>query len=708
MDKYIKIKDNVYLTQTEVIENKDIENNKTNHIWIYDRSLSMYYTIKQLINDIIDRSKELPIGDTLSIGWFSSLGKFNYFLKGFKITENNDYQVLEEIVKKNSTTIGLTCFSEILKDTETLIDNISPLSKRFALCFFTDGYPVVNDYAEEIQNIFEAINKIKPKITTSLLIGYGSFYNKDLMSKMTESLGGCLIHNTSLNDFNISLNNFIKSTKDSNRIPIKVGVGDLFFSINKDNSVNIYKPDNNNIIDFVKTGKSNQYIYSITDKVKNNIKEIKLTNVNKEESCIKGLYAASYLYLQKTKTDKALDLLNILGDKYLIDKAVNSFTNDEYGKTEQEIMKSIINKNNRFLNGRDTSYLPKEDAFCVLDVIDLLMNDNSSYIHPLDNRFSYKRIGLPSITKQGYVVFKPDNNIKCPFSKVSWHEKKLNLSILTKIYGTIKLKKNYKYKGFDSLHYPTWIYRNYAIIKDGIVNVDRIPVSMSFNSFEILKNNGLIDKENAYVPEKIYAVDLSKIPVINRLIAKETSATKLFKNVYKMFLLKSDLKVLKHIKNSDDSVKTLEKFPGLTKEQVDYLFEQGITNDGYNPPTEKTDSVDYYTAKEFNIKISKLSSLPKIENVKAKVEAGKKLTLSDEIIKKSLDLLENCDNLDIDKEIDIRKQELSTLRSSVQRTKFAIILANKWFDELSSREDNSLVIDNLKYTIDLKKSKVYF
>ena len=134
---HVKIGDNLYFVKQSVKNDKVIETrNAVNHIWIYDRSGSMYGALKNLTNQLIELSKKIPKGDTLTIGWFSSEGQRNFMLKGFKISDDADYALLEKTIRNNSTTVGMTCFSEIIGDTKQVIDDLSVFSDTFSFHFF--------------------------------------------------------------------------------------------------------------------------------------------------------------------------------------------------------------------------------------------------------------------------------------------------------------------------------------------------------------------------------------------------------------------------------------------------------------------------------------------------------------------------------------------------------------------------------------------
>lgn len=728
--KYLKIGNNLYLCQYEAVkmpeEVKPTE--PTNHIWIYDRSGSMYYTLSKLVEDLIQRSKDLPIGDTLSLGWFSSEGEHNFIIKGFKISEERDYTVLENMLRKNSTTVGLTCFSEILQDTDSIIEDLSVFSNRFALCFLTDGYPVVRDYYAEETRIFEAITKIQGKIAGSLMVGYGNYYNKDLMTKMAEALGGSLCHSSDLPSFNISLENFIKDTSESeNKITIQVNASpvDTIFSING-SSINMYGTNSEGVVYYTPSKKGKNYIYVLTENkpnIANGDKEITLTNANVRggtniEGLVKAAYAASYVLLQRAETYKALDILGVLGDKALIDASNNSFTNEEYGSTEEKIKKAMTSSNRRFLNGRDTKYLPKPDAFCLLDALMLMQSDQEAYFYPYNPNFNYTRIGAASITKDGYPKFEPQKDIKCKLSDLVWNKKLLNLSIRAFIPGQIKLKNSYKKLGFPSNRFDTYIFRNYSLVKDGFTNVETLPMSMSNETFDILHEAGMIDKDAKYKTDRIYNINLKAIPIINRSIADDrTSAAELFTNVYAEFCLTAQIKALKFLKTEiqPEKVATASYFSGLSEKQVNFLFDHGVTNNGYAPPKEIETTTDYYYANSFSIAMAKLSSLPKVIDVRNKIEASKKLTPREELIQAGLEIYEKSGKSTEEKDTKIAwltdrikelQKDLLDYRVNIQKTKFAIVLTKKWFDEFSNREDNSMELNGVTFTIDLGKEKI--
>jgi hypothetical protein len=436
--RYLEIKPKLFLVEQPVEKKKATSRpSQLNHIWIYDRSGSMSWTLDQLAKDLIARAKQIPVGDTLTLGWFSSEGEHNFMLKGYKITGPEDQKILADTINKNKHSLGTTCFSEILTDTDQVIKDLSNISPNFSLCFFTDGCPVVSNYHREIESIYEAIKKINSKLTATLLVGYGNYYNKQLMSDMAERLGGSLTHSENLGAFSVQLEAFIEgSHNNGSKIEVDletpVAKDGFVFGING-NQINMFLPTEKGSVQFTPSaGSEDDTLYLLTDKIpaggsqKVTLTENELRRPTHREPLIRGAYAAAYLLTQRTKTDLALEVLSVLGDKALLETVNNAFTNTEYGRAEAKIAEAATNPKKRFEEGYIKNYLPAANAFCLLDAMRTLMSDDEAYFYPYHFAFEYQRIGVASIPKAGFPKFTAKPHAKCPLNKLSWNKSMLN------------------------------------------------------------------------------------------------------------------------------------------------------------------------------------------------------------------------------------------------------------------------------------------
>lgn len=728
--KFVKFNKNLFLVQQPVVNtNKESKSKPINHIWEYDRSGSMSYILPQLCTDLKAQVRTLPIGDTITLGWFSSENKqFNFIVKGFKITDKADYKILENAIDKNNTTIGCTCFSEILEDTDNVIKDLSVISDTFSFMFYTDGYPIVSNYSREIERINSALEKISGKIASSLFVGQGNYYNKSLMSDMAVKLGSGLIHSEDMNSFNVSLHNFLKDSRESDgKIEVELdslssGKRIAVFGLNGE-QINVY-PENEKTVRFSPSNKNKDYVYSLQTNPPSNGEEIEFTDVNVRgkssavESIVKASFAASFILTQRTKTDQALEVLSNIGDKNLIDAVNNSFTNAEYGKAEEKIREAAFDSSRRFLQGRNTKYLPAADAFCLLDVVDILMEDENAKFYPFNEKFNYSRIGVKQEAKSEYPKFDADKSSACNLSTLVWNKEMLNLSMLANINGTVTLKGDASKVGLAPV-YPTNIFRTFTLVKDGFLNMSSLPVSLSKSTFDTMKEKGLIDDSEKYTQEGIYELFLNRIPVINRAIADgKTSAKVLCQKAYQEIILEGKLKAFNFFKKQlEDSVRKsgVAGSSALSLAQEEFLKTNGIVRGSFNPPSVKADPTDFYYAKEFSVKIAKHSTLPSVNDAIKAVTTGKALTATQKLVNdgvleyNSITAKLSDDKVKlaaIESAVVKTKKELITVRSDIQRTKFSIILGKRWFDEFNSRENCNLDVDGKSFTIDVREVKV--
>jgi hypothetical protein len=728
MPRYVPITDELCLVEQEVKTSKVVEKKgPINFIWIYDRSGSMHYLLPDLCSQLIQLSKGLSKGSILSLGWFSSEGDFNWVFKGFKITEKSDYKALEMSIKQHSSSRATTCFSEILEDTSTVIKDLSVMSKTFSLSFFTDGYPVVSNYSKEIKNIFSAIDKIKGNIQSSSMIAFGAYYNKELMSQMSEKLGAMLIHNSEIKEYTPAIVKLVKMTENSEpkeEIECLVSKPMAIFTVNDQGVVILGVEDDGKIYVAPEKGKTTMVYYLSTEKPnKKSWDKVEASNINfgDADPLAKAVYAAALVLSQQTKTDIAMEIIGKAGDKALIDGLNNAFLVEEFGTVESNIAGAINDVSLRFVKGRDPNYLPPADAFCVVNVLDTLLEDDKAAFYPYDPRFKYERIGVATKSKQGYSKFTADPASKCPFNTMVWHESHLNLSLQTSVKGTIELKdvtgKTPKQMGFSN-PYPTFVFRNFTFIKDGHVNIKTFYLTSSEETYKEFKNKGII-LEDTFKKNGVYAVDLSKLPAINRIMAEgKTSATDLCKKALSEQKLKAQIKSLKWLKNEELGDEDEEKPVQFTDEQAKFLEANGIqvSRGGlFSPPTEKEEPKDFYMAKFFDIKLAGISSLPTVKKIAEKIASNKPRTPVESLIEDGIVQWNKAKSGLKDKKaiatwfattIKSKQNELKTVRQDIQTSKFSVILGRKWFDEFSSRDNCELTIDGVKCSLSLGEEKV--
>lgn len=696
----------MYLSQIKMKEIQSKPGN-TSWIWLYDRSGSMHNLLHKVGKDLVRLSSLLKKGDNLSLGYFSGKGQYRFILKGFQITGNGDAKKIENIVNSNISSIGLTCFSEILTDTVSVIEELKVVfpENTFALSLLTDGCPVP-DTKQERDGIFKALRDMKMAIGDALFIGYGDYYDRRLLEQAANEVGGSLVHTDQIEDFGKNVEITIKTGGSARKVTLDISDDNVVLVFGKsDGQIKVYPFDKDTRKAYVAdTEKEVFVITNTTPKVDNT-----------EED---NLYASAYALASSGKIDQALEYLGDIGDRYLVDKLYNSFTVSEIGEATQAIHDAAFDKTKRFLEGKKKNCVPKSNAYCLLYALDTLIEDKDAFFYPSHSQWGYKTIGVQSKVKEGYPKFERNDNIKAPFANLNWNKSRLNLSVLTKVDGKIELPDVAKQHGLEKV-LATFGWRNYTLVKDGILNVRKLPVSMSKESFEQLKKGGLIQKNWKWVKDEIYVLDLKRIPIMNRVIAYSyDSATDVANWALEENRLLAEMKAMKYLMNlaAPDLIKATPFTAKYTDSQMEYLKSIGVRTDGsYSPPTETEESIDYYLAKTFEIKVSGWSTIDKIDSILEKYKSGKKLNAPSQAVMNRYTSLNDLVRVSpnsiqlIQDEMDFSNKRIRELRENIQRAKFAVILGKKTFKEFGSVNEGEIAaIDGTKVKFVFGEEKVKY
>lgn len=703
-------------------EIKMMNNSNIHHLWILDRSGSMYGALPKIIQDLKKQARTLQKGDALSFGYFSSRGQFGFPIKLFRIVDENSFAELDKLFDQHKTTLGLTCFSEILIEAINTIKGAEFLNLKTVSLFFSDGYANDRSREEEYRKVREIMPQLGQLVDMFLSVAHTNYADKDFLSEMAELTGGESVGSDSLESFTRIMDRFLRSSsKLTPRQVVKIDVPTkdiiAIFSYG-DDVVNSFVPREDGLV------QSNKDVWVLTKE--NNL------DGGDEFVPLETQYACALVLSRKGKVDLALDILNQVGDKYLIDKLNNAITPSERGVIEDEIKDVIFNENIRFRDGKVFNYLPDPNAFCVLDLIELLSNDPNARFYPRHPEFKYNSIGRKPIMREGYEKFNAYLDNSCPISSFSWNKEFLNLSILATVKGTVKL--NNKVERYDiedngentvyTFNKPstlgdikeTYQWKNYTLVKDGFLNIEKLPISASIKTLFELRNNNLIPSQNEkgeYLEvseNRVYILDLTKLPIINKAItSQEISAKELLSNVLEENILQAQIKVLNSLRKeiAPDTPKVQNNW---TEKEREFLLVSGFREDGsYSPPYDLEESTDVYDAVSFKVGIKSLSSLPSLNDLRKKMEEIKS---ADSKLKKQPELnlgmtlmaptLENYEaqvkSLSVDdqikwieNELTARKLVLNKIRSSIQRCKFTLLLGKKWFSDLENSEAEQTV-----------------
>lgn len=682
---------------------------RKHHIWIEDQSGSLGWATDLVAEDICTHLQEIPLGDIVSIGYFSGVGDYRWFVKGTKLGSSEDYANVSKIVRQNARSRNTTCFSQILADVKTVIADTAPLADAVELVFLTDGHPVVPNYQSEHRDIFKAIQSIKGDVSSALLVGYGDYYNRPLMVEMAQALGATLQHAEEIRDFGKRLGEIvIKSGRKRTTITLPKGT-EAAFTI-ENGRVVIYSVDNNAV---VAPADLPVYYVSSTSDGKSAEKS------DKNQDRYQAAYALALLFLQQGNVDEALAVLSDVGDVYLVDKLSAAMTNKEFGDVENLINDAAVDLSKRFLRGQKKGCAPKGDAFDLIDLLNLLQGDKAARFYPNHPDFKYKRIGRKSKTVEGYPTFQAAQDASVPISSLVGNARELNISIGVSIPGTVILPdESYGFKreavGLPEV-FNAHVFRTYNLVSNALPNVAKLPASVSEDTHRILVENGVLPQNSVWQAGEVYTLDLLAVPACNRERGKSAiDFNDLARLSVDSLILGNQIKVLKDKLNELDPDKESARPVSMTPEQEKFLEGCGIKSDGtYSPPTILEEPTDVLTIRTFETKIAK-SSPVSVADFKLMLSGDKKLNwVGAQMMLASTDIDKNMPQKNgaavqwLNDRLDELKGKKRSIDNEVNARRYAIALGGHW-KKYHNASEATYTVDSTDWTFSGERASVTF
>lgn len=695
MLKTVKLKDNLFVNilpvempkTAPVAASKQLrieDEDATNQFLIFDRSGSMHYYLNDVVNHVKDYVATLPDGSTVSVGYFSSTGEYNLSVP---YTLKKELNGLVTTLDTYRRALGMTNFVEILNKLNSVVGN-----KKASLFFFTDG---CHNQGGSRADIERALKTWSNSSNVSVFVGHG-YIDRDTMSWMASITNGSFVHLNSFADFRPTLDDFGTSVADTvPTIDVKFPYDGLPISMSGKNIVE-YEVENGSV-KFKPSKKGYKGLFFTTTVAPSKTELIVPEQLSKTEQATfaNALRALANIHSQKNNVELALQILDYVGDKYLLRNLYNSVTPEEFSQAETLIRRSVFQTKARFLEGELHGFLPDPNAFCVLDAINVLLRDEGALIHLSDNDFEYTKIGKGSAQLDGSTLTYTDG-IVAGFTKVVMNKERLNVSLSTAAKAVVDLDPAKFSTGFKEVDrealgiprlYPVSVFRTYSIIADGKVQTKRLVLS-NLKKETVNALSTIITKR----ADGKYIVDFSSIPVINKTYIKTTSAKALAEAVWREKSTSDELSVLNFLKKAieEDNADTAA-ITSVSEKVADFLLTKCyIKNGSYSPPKEAITSTDEYEAYTFSIDFKGYSKISASEVVKA-IKEKKKVSARGLLMEEAYKEYHKWGLDSINARIYLVNEELQKAREFIQKAKFAIILGNKGkMDEFSSRENMEL------------------
>lgn len=738
-----KVSDTLYLVRQELdgkAPKKQVDA-PVNHVAVIDCSGSMSYDLPKIREQLKKKlPKLLREKDTVSLVWFSGRGEFGTLLEAEPVATLADLKDVNQAIDRWLKPVGLTGFKEPMEEVARLVERVG--KKRpgapFALFFMSDGCD--NQWGRG--EILKAVEKAAGHLASATFVEYGYYADRPLLTQMAEKAGGTLMFSEDFDRYAPAFE-AVMQRKVSGAPRIEVSIkGDPvrgFAWIAKDGDLVTYGVEGGT----VHVPEDSDVLYYLSPSQ---------VGASADSYEPEAAYAAMSLFSVRMVPDVVFPFLKLTGDVAFIEQFSTCFGKQKYSEFMDAAKAAAFDPSVRLAKGFDPNRVPKDDAFTVLHLLEILSSDEENRLLLDHESFKYSRISrgrtdagealsaeeieqlqeltsriaaerdvkklkelqdeLASLTARKAPALKfeqkpaPDGY---PISGLTFNEDRPNVSVLVKKHGTVDLSSRLP----DGMKVPssmdTFVYRNYAIVRDGLVNVEKLPVLVSAGTFGKLSSEGIADAAGRTPPagaEKVeMLIDLRALPVVNRKMVKSVSARELFEKEYELCKARAAQKVYGAYKK-ERFPRVSEGFSAQYGEAVaGWLKEQGITDySGFSPKTVQAEAKDFYVGKELKVSLKGLSSLPSLKEVKEKMAKGK-LNAAGELmapyVREVEDFLASPAHAKaakpdqvfeawIDGQLEVARQRVRGLIFDLARIKFSVVVGQVWFTEFKSIDENSM------------------
>lgn len=694
-----------------------------NHIFVIDCSGSMCYDLPKIRLQLKNKLPSLlKKDDTISLVWFSGRGEFGKLVEKVHVSDLNDLNRLNTAIDRWLNPVGCTGFVEPLRTVKDLCGS----NDIYSMMFLTDGCD--NEWSKS--EILSSSKELADLLSNAVFVEYGYYCNHALLTEMADATNGAVVFAEDFDRYDPIFDGICKRKVTNKRIEVKVGdPAEGFVWSCSDAGAVSYK---------VQDGKV--FIPEDVDKIYWFDKDQAQAASPKMDW--KPLYQGLSALALNRKSEFVKKQLSDIGDVALYNQYANAYGKQNLYDFADLLMKAGTDKSLRFTKGQKSGIQPDENAFTVLD----LLNDLRSHGAKLDlSMLKYNRIGRAaemsgelskaetqalseSIASSGSVAeikehtdaamrlasersamkFKRGAD-KIKVSSFSYNETRPNVSLLVNIPGEVDLPSDAP-NGLPHT-FKTHVFRNYTVIKDGLLNIEELPVEVDEDLAKKWKALG-VSFEKAV--NGTCLVDLRSLPIINSRMVKSIKATTLADEIYEHMMCKAAAKVykgfLEEIKPSEKS-EALKSIYG--EEAAEWLKSVGITDSGFSPKVKLSKPTDKYMSVEFLVKFKGLSSVPSFNALVKKLSSGKSLTIAesllkpayDECVRKKQELGEEEFIQWLEDQLKLSDERADELYKKIVEDKFSILIGQTWFSDL---DVNSPTLTNhgIDVTFEIKDTEV--
>jgi len=397
---------------------------------------------------------------------------------------------------------GCTGFVEPLKHAAEIAEQLSKNGNLASLIFMTDGYD--NCWSE--REIMAACERLPLSFNNITFLEYGWYCNRPLLEKMSEATNAFHTFVESYDEYEPAFELSMQQTA-SKRIEINATGAEHVVYLDSGilSVVNVV-----NDVALIPEHVSHVWLLNVENDI-----------VPPADTEITDLYVALYYAIHRMQSDMAWNVLRVLGDVRIAKMYQSCFTKQDYSNIKDAILGCINDVSQQFLSGRDLNVVPDDNAATLLDVIQVLLDGNAE-VDIKSHDFSYNRTGRKSKQKDDTTIADLSEQIanaetseerKELAMKLATHEEwkpeftstvntasmnnivfnssRPNISINTVQKGMIPVPANVQSAHNLPFAIESKIYRNYTLVRDGIINMKQLPVFIDESKISELSELGL-------------------------------------------------------------------------------------------------------------------------------------------------------------------------------------------------------------------------
>lgn len=704
---------------------------------LLDRSGSMYYSLDKAVDTLIRRARAVQeYGGYLSVGWFSSQGQHKMIFKGVQVTE----AIIKDLDKLRNT-VGATCFSEILKDSAELLEELNKIADVSVVNLLTDGQAVVYDYAKELRDAASAAQAISKRAVALNTIGFGGYYNREFLVSLSNATEfGRFVHIDDVGDrYFETLETLALEVTNTLTSKIQITTGQPTTLIYTAGKVNFVDSEDGIKIPFKNLDRDSlthtvyllteSAVKSVTVQIDDEIFEVKKATPASVPDDVKypALYAIAWDYfLRQNNRKAAFDVVRgSIKDKHIAVTLASAFTYAEVGAAADLLyLAASGHEHLHFKDGKcGPSFMPQSSTTSVFDVLELLANSEGAQIVPFHDTPANKKLQAArekftsaykrttrKVDDSENVFTKKDGGTVSPLNALVFSEDRLNINVRFTVDGTVKLNNQAaKRVGLDQTQ-SAFLWRNFSIVKDGQLNTQVLELIVPDDVYNELskinqKYKGFIRYQEDVKADTRVLIDLAKIPFVRSNTLEAVEVGEIVSRTLRINELEVKQKAVKIVREEQQSKTTAinktGQFKTFSKEQVQVLQDHGIRHDGsysgVNNGAAKAEDLDSYLTREVYTYVSGFSSLPSANAIQKKLDASKKLTTSEQAVYDAiLQARALVDGMKpaaavkyLDEVIKSLRKELLSIRSELSMIKLTTVLNNAWFSSIVLDEKDS-------------------